>query len=224
MVDVSTMPALSQPARDGLGDVIPHAGILSPEELERVACGIAGRPDLWSPLVRVDSERRRYELLYEDERMDAWVLSWMPGQATGFHDHYISSVGVCLAAGGVREDWLRFGGDPVEWQLRPGDSRAGGPGYIHRVQHESGEPAVTIHVYSPRLDWVGQYRIDDEGVMRREPSPGRNELRPQLIAEGALGGVRAHARLGADSVRAGTHRGTRTTPSRPRAPRGRRGR
>ncbi len=52
-----------------------------------------------------------------------------------------------------------------------------------------GEPAVTIHVYSPRLDWVGQYRIDDDGILRREPSPGRSELRPQLIAEGALAGV-----------------------------------
>jgi len=57
------------------------------------------------------------------------------------------------------------------------------------VRHESGEPAVTIHVYSPRLDWVGQYRLDEDSVLRREPSPGRNELRPQLIAEGALDGV-----------------------------------
>ena len=48
---------------------------------------------------------------------------------------------------------------------------------------------MTIHVYSPRLDWVGQYRLGDDGVVRREPSPGRNELRPQLISEGALYGA-----------------------------------
>ncbi len=183
------MPTLFEPAVGTLDDLVPHDGILSASELEEIASDIAARPALWEPLVRVDTERRRYQLLYEDERMDAWVLSWMPGQATGFHDHYISSVGICVAAGGVREDWLRYGGDPVEWHLRPDDSRAGGPGYIHRVRHESGAPAVTIHVYSPRLDWVGQYRIDGDGVLRREPSPGRNELRPQLIAEGALHGV-----------------------------------
>jgi predicted metal-dependent enzyme (double-stranded beta helix superfamily) len=163
--------------------------MLSPEELEQTARDIAARPEIWEPLVHVDPERRRYELLYEDERMDAWVLSWMPGQATGFHDHYISGLGLCVAAGGVREDWLPYGGDDVSWHLRAGDSRAGDPGYIHRVLHEVGEPAVTIHVYSPRLEWVGQYRMNENGILRREPSPGRNELRAQLIAEGALSRV-----------------------------------
>jgi hypothetical protein len=185
---VST-PALFAPAVDSLDGIVPHGGILSPEELEDVARGIAARPDLWEPLVRVDRERRRYELLFEDERMDAWVLSWMPGQATGFHDHYISSVGITVTKGAVQEDWWRYGGDPVEWHLQAGDTRQGGPGYIHRVRYESGEPAVTVHVYSPRLDWVGQYRVDDDGVVRREIQPGRRELTPQLIAAGALHGV-----------------------------------
>jgi hypothetical protein len=54
------------------------------------------------------------------------------------------------------------------------------------VRHELGEPAVTIHTYSPRLDWVGQYRLGDNGIVRREVRPGRNELTYQLVAEGAL--------------------------------------
>jgi hypothetical protein len=177
------------PARASLDDLLPHDGLLSEEELGHLARGIGARPDIWAPLTHVDRERRRYELVYEDERMDAWVLSWMPGQATGFHDHYISGVGLCVAQGVVQEDVLRYGGEPAERRLVKGDTRWGGPGYIHRVQYIEGEPAVTIHVYSPRLDWVGQYRLDEDGVMRREPSPGRNELRPQLIAQHALSGV-----------------------------------
>ena len=47
-------------------------------------------------------------------------------------------------------------------------------------------PAVTVHVYSPRLDWVGQYRLAEDGVVLREVRPGRNELTEQLIADGAL--------------------------------------
>jgi hypothetical protein len=35
-----------------------------------------------------------------------------------------------------------------------------------------------LYVYSPRLDWVGQYRVDEKGVFRREPAPGRIELTP----------------------------------------------
>ena len=175
------------PALASFDDFVPHDGVLTPDELERVAADIAARDDVWTPHVHVDSDHRRYELLYEDERMDAWVLSWMPGQGTGFHDHYISGVGVAVAAGGVREDLMVYGSDDVELHLRSGDTRQGGPGYIHRIRHQLGDPAVTIHVYSPRLDWVGQYRLDEAtGVVRREVRPGRNELTDQLIAQGAL--------------------------------------
>jgi hypothetical protein len=177
------------PAVLSLDDLVPHAGILTVEELAAVAQGIVGRPRLWQPLTHTDTERRRYELVYEDERMDAWVLSWMPGQGTGFHDHYISGVGLCVAAGSVVEDQLVYGQEHLARRLQRGDTRIGGPGYIHRVAHHDGEPAVTVHVYSPRLDWVGQYRLDDDGIVRREVSPGRNELQAQLIAEGALDNV-----------------------------------
>ncbi len=181
---MATAPHRVPASLDGL---IPRDGILTPDELEQLASDIFGRPELWKPLVRSDPAQRRYELIYEDESVDAWVLSWMPRQGTGFHDHYISSVGLCCAQGGVREDLMLYGQAHSELHLRPGASRRGGPGYIHRVRHELGEPAVTIHVYSPRLDWVGQYRLDeDTGVVRREIRPGRNELTDQLLAEGAL--------------------------------------
>lgn len=185
----TTTPPLFVPALQSLGGLVPHDGVLSAEELEEVAGGIVARPELWRPLVRIDPERRRYELLYEDERMDAWVLTWMPGHGTGFHDHYISSVGICVAEGMVREDQMRYGLPPIERELAPGDRRRGDATYIHRVQHWQGEPAITVHVYSPRLDWVGQYRVDDDAVVRREPAPGRNELKDQLILDGALHGV-----------------------------------
>lgn len=177
---------LFTPAFASFDELVPHEGILTTGELEQVALDIVERREIWEPLVRVDPDNRRYELVYEDERMDAWVLSWMPGQGTGFHDHYISGVGIAVAAGCVREDLLVYRGDDVRLHLRAGDSRQGGPGYIHRVRHEEGEPAVTVHVYSPRLDWVGQYRLDDDNLIRREVRPGRNELTDQLIAAGAL--------------------------------------
>ena len=166
------------PALASLADLVPQNGLLTPPELEEVAVGIGRQTDIWEPLVRVDSERRRFELVYEDERMDAWVLSWMPGQGTGFHDHYASGVGLACVNGSVREDCMRLGESELEFRLKPGDSRHGGPGYIHRVQHAGGEPAVTIHVYSPRLDEVGQYRVGADGLIRREAAPGRVELTP----------------------------------------------
>jgi predicted metal-dependent enzyme (double-stranded beta helix superfamily) len=176
------------PALASLDGLVPHDGLLSPDELEGVASAIAARTDLWEPLVHdnPDPDRRCYELVYEDDRMDAWILSWMPGQGTGFHDHYISGVGLSVARGCVREDMMVYGSEPQSRLLREGATRQGGPGYIHRVNHDEGTPAVTVHVYSPRLDWVGQYRLAEDGVVQREVRPGRNELTEQLIADGAL--------------------------------------
>ena len=182
---MSTEP-IFVPALPSLGGLVPHDGLLSPDELEDVAGAIAAQTDIWEPLVHANPERRCYELVYEDDRMDAWILSWMPGQGTGFHDHYISGVGLCVARGCVREDIMVYGGEPQSRRLGVGATRQGGPGYIHRVNHDEGLPAVTVHVYSPRLDWVGQYRLAEDGVVQREVRPGRNELTEQLIADGAL--------------------------------------
>jgi predicted metal-dependent enzyme (double-stranded beta helix superfamily) len=181
--------AMFVPALATLDGLVPHDGLLSPVELEEIARGLAGRTALWESLAHCDTDRRRYELVYEDDRMDAWILSWMPGQGTGFHDHYISGVGLCVASGWVREDLMVYGSGPQSRRLGPGDSRQGGPGYIHRVTHDGGAPAVTVHVYSPRLDWVGQYRLAEDGTVQREVRPGRNELTEQLIADGALQNV-----------------------------------
>ncbi len=184
-----SIESLFVPALASLDGLVPHERLLTPVELEEVARGLAARVDLWEPLVHDDATHRRYELVYEDDRMDAWILSWMPGQGTGFHDHYISGVGLCVARGCVQEDLMVYGGAHQSRTLQEGDTRRGGPGYIHRVGHGGGLPAVTVHVYSPRLDWVGQYRLDEDGVMQREVRPGRNELTEQLVADGALQNV-----------------------------------
>ncbi len=188
MARASTAP-LFVPALASFEEFIEHDEVLTPNELEEVAVALAQRTDIWSSLTHSDPTQRRYELLYEDDRLDAWVLSWMPGQGTGFHDHYISSVGLCVASGSVVEDLMVYGTEPQSRELHGGESRQGGPGYIHRISHHGGEPAVTIHIYSPRLDWVGQYRLAADGVIAREVRPGRNELTEQLIGEGALQNV-----------------------------------
>jgi hypothetical protein len=163
-------------------ELIPNLDALSAVELEQIAIGIRDRPELWQPLRVVDEHRRRYRLLYEDERTDIWVLSWMPGQSTGFHDHDISHVGIAIADGMVVERQLRLPTGATSLELRPGDTRRGPAGYIHSVAHGEGRPAVSIHCYSPPLMKVGQYRVDDEGVLRRDAEHGRRELIDETIA------------------------------------------
>ena len=58
-----------------------------------------------------------------------------------------------------------------------GGSFSFGPEHIHRLAGED-ELAVSIHAYSPPLWRLGQYSIDDDGVMRRASVSYADELRP----------------------------------------------
>lgn len=166
-------------------ELLDEPGTLTAEALERLVRRLADRPDLWQPLVVVDRERRRYELLYEDQRVDIWVLSWMPGQRTGFHDHDRSGVGLVCVQGELDEGSLAIGSEAETVRMVRGASRSGPGGYIHAVSHRAGEPAVSIHAYSPPLVAVGQYRRDSAGRLQREPEHGRKELFDRTIAASA---------------------------------------
>jgi len=167
-------------------ELLDEPGTLSPDALEELVRRLADRPDLWQPLVVVDRERRRYELLYEDERVDIWVLSWMPDQQTGFHDHDRSAVGLVCVRGELSERSLAVATEAETVRMTPGISRSGAGGYIHACAHRAGEPAVSIHAYSPPLVAVGQYRRDAIGRLRREVEPGRKELFDDTIGAGAV--------------------------------------
>src|SRR6476646_2168920 len=163
-------------------ELIPAASCLSAVELEQIAIAIRDRPELWEPLLVIDAHRRRYRLLFEDERTDIWVLCWMPGQSTGFHDHDMSDVGIAIAQGMIVERQLQLPAGATSLELRTGDTRQGPAGYIHSVAHGEGTPAVSIHCYSPPLMRVGQYRVDPDGILRRDAEHGRRELVDETIA------------------------------------------
>jgi predicted metal-dependent enzyme (double-stranded beta helix superfamily) len=151
---------------------------LTTAELREVARSVLADRAGWEPLVRATPERRHYELLRHDEHVMVWLISWMDGHDTGFHDHDVSAGAVAVAEGSVREERLRVGGAPPSRVYSAGEVLAFEPSDIHRVTHVSGEPAVTIHVYSPPLERTGAYVFDPGGALRREPQTADEELRP----------------------------------------------
>lgn len=157
------------------------SGVLDTDALAQLVGDVAADRLTWEPLVVVDPDRRRYRLVYEDDRLDLWVLSWMPGQATGLHDHGASAVALTAAHGSVVEQHLVIGAEPTRRILTPGTVHTGPSGYIHAVGHDEGAPAVTIHAYSPPLLHVGQYRAGDDGRIWREIQHGRQELLDHTI-------------------------------------------
>jgi predicted metal-dependent enzyme (double-stranded beta helix superfamily) len=47
----------------------------------------AASPAEWLTRVRLNPSGRWYERIHLDDSHEVWVISWLPGQATGFHDH-----------------------------------------------------------------------------------------------------------------------------------------
>ncbi|MFI1585890.1 cysteine dioxygenase [Embleya sp. NPDC020630] len=111
--------------------------------------------------VRYDPITRWYKRLAATEDLEVWLLSWLPGQGTGLHDHGGSSGVFTVVSGELHERSLvvtplrRAGAR--ERVLAPGATRVFGPTYVHEVTNMGTEPAVSVHVYSPRLASMNLY-------------------------------------------------------------------
>jgi predicted metal-dependent enzyme (double-stranded beta helix superfamily) len=167
-----------------LGGVIdrPRDRDLSGDELGRLVAELAARPWLWRDRVRHDPEQRTYSTLIDDGHVQAWLIGWMPGHDTGFHDHDRSAAAVTVVDGLVREERLCLDGPAAHETYLPGATFRVNPYDIHRVTHGGGGPAVTIHAYSPVLERTGAYLVGADGALQRHPLAEGEELRPLDLA------------------------------------------
>jgi hypothetical protein len=121
-----------------------------------LARDIAADRKRWAPLVRYDATSRWYARLATGPGYEVWLLSWVPGQGSGLHDHGRSSGVLTLLSGELTERSLGTTGE-VRRSLAPGDQRVFAPGYVHEVVNDSLEPAVSLHVYFPGLTEMTRY-------------------------------------------------------------------
>ena len=140
---------------------------LEARELMSLVSALAADSPSWEPHVRPDAERRHCHPLLRSPFVTVWLLCWMPGQDTGFHDHDGAAGAVAVLQGSVLEERLRVGGPPIEREHAAGSVFDFASSVIHRVGHATGEPAVTIHAYSPALRRMGAYAIDASGELLR---------------------------------------------------------
>lgn len=156
----------------------PRGRDLSGPELQAFVTELADRPELWIDFVKHDSTQRLYEELLADDHITAWLICWMDDHDTGFHDHDRSAGAVAVVSGAVREERLAIDGPPRERTCAVGETFHFSPADIHRVSHAGSDPAVTLHVYSPPLERMGAYVVNDDGVLVRHPVSSTEELRP----------------------------------------------
>jgi quercetin dioxygenase-like cupin family protein len=128
--------------------------------LAEIAKSLADRPEQWLHRVRLSPDGRWYERLHHDDDHEVWLISWLPGQATGFHDHGESEGAFTVVLGSLQER------EPGETRtVDAGGSWAFGPDYVHDVRNVSDAPAVSVHVYSPPLNTMTRYEQTDEGLV-----------------------------------------------------------
>jgi predicted metal-dependent enzyme (double-stranded beta helix superfamily) len=141
---------------------------LSPARLAQLTLRIADDPGQWLSLVRFQAGPRWYLRLAQDDEHEIWLLSWLPGQQTGFHDHGASAGAFAVARGCLSEQAAPGGRpDPRVRTLVAGTVRSFGPDYAHDVANQSAQPAVSVHAYSPPLSSMRRYGVAADGLLRQ---------------------------------------------------------
>lgn len=182
---LAVLPGLAPPALAATGCAAEPARELTPTELLGVAHRLAVQQELWHRHVRHDPLQRTYHEVARTDAFSAWLICWMPGHDTGFHDHDGSGgVGLVLR-GQVAESRLTLGAPPAERTLSRGQHFAFAAHDIHRVAHAGDVPSVTLHVYSPVLLRMGSYEVGPSGELRRSILDESEELRPLGVGAGA---------------------------------------
>jgi rhodanese-related sulfurtransferase/mannose-6-phosphate isomerase-like protein (cupin superfamily) len=139
-------------------------------ELADIAATYAAQ-DSWMERVRLRRDRRWYERLHHGHDYDVWVISWLPGQSTGFHDHGDSAGAFVVATGSLEE---HRPGEQVK-TLQTGERRAFGADYAHDVRNVSSAPAISIHVYSPPLTEMNEYELEQDRLVPRNEARADEE-------------------------------------------------
>ena len=143
------------------------AAPLSGSRMKLIARAIAGCPDVWQHLVRMDPDTRWHQRLHSAADHDVWLESWLPGQQTGWHDHAGAAGMLVVARGELEERVSVLNGVFTQVRYIPeGAARRMRRREVHNLTNTSLAPAVSIHVYSPPLGATRGYEIGAMGLMR----------------------------------------------------------
>ena len=146
----------------------PAATPRSRVDLAATATRLAAQRSLWEPLVAYDPLSRYYVRLAAEPGFEAWLLTWLPGQGTDWHDHGGSAGAFATLQGTLTEEHAVVSPVaapqivPGARELAAGSLRPFGRKHIHRVTNHALEPAVSLHVYAPALVEMNAYRPEGD--------------------------------------------------------------
>lgn len=131
----------------------------------------ADDPDLLE-LLPEPTDEREFLLLEESADHQVWLISWPPGARAGWHDHGTAAGAWTVLKGKLREqNWL--GGLSLA-DVTHNTIRLYAAGHVHDVQNRTDEWALSLHVYSPRLDAMNHYEFLGDRIRLYSAEPGRS--------------------------------------------------
>jgi predicted metal-dependent enzyme (double-stranded beta helix superfamily) len=143
--------------------------LLGARQLATIVQRVADRQGEWLSRVRLNPAGRWYEQIQLDDSHEVWLISWLPGQETGFHDHGGASGAFTVALGTLLESrpaGVAGSAQVVSKPVGAGGVRSFGPRYIHNVRNASAASvAVSVHAYSPPLSAMTRYEMTQSGLV-----------------------------------------------------------
>jgi Cysteine dioxygenase type I len=144
----------------------PRAGgTLSPVELGRLVRATAAAADDWRQIVRFTADSRWFHRLALAPDCEIWLLSWLPGQRTGFHDHGPARGAFTVTRGNLVETLAMPGSRQFRRRVAAqGSVTTFGGHHLHDVGCDPAEPAISVHAYSPPLSAMRKYQVTGAGL------------------------------------------------------------
>jgi hypothetical protein len=145
--------------------------VLTPKQLAAEVRRLTSTPAERVARVRLDPEGRWYEQIPVNDACELWLISWLPDQSTGFHDHGGANGAFGVVWGQLDEHVVRGAAVSAAKMVPAGKVRSFGPRHVHDVRNSSaGSVAVSVHAYSPPLSAMTRYDLTPGG-----PVPIRTE-------------------------------------------------
>jgi hypothetical protein len=146
-----------QLARDADGIEMDSSKLLA------IARGLAHSAQRWPGMAQ--PTRRVWDLIAATQAFEAWVISWPPGGAIELHDHGGSGGAVVVAVGELVEVAVAEDRDGVlattSTVLPVSASVTFDKAHVHEIVNLGPGPAISVHVYAPRLTAMTYYEFSN---------------------------------------------------------------
>ena len=124
------------------------------QELLRSECDLVAR----ARELIVQPHGRGWIRVADTAGADAWLIAWSPASSVGTHDHGGSQGAVHVLRGALVERyWDNDDAAPRVRSLVRGETVFVPSDRVHDVANDGVLPALSLHVYSPRLTSMGFY-------------------------------------------------------------------